>query len=553
MDEERLIRGAARPWALGVAERDVAAHVAHMLRVRREFAYQRDIPLELFIEYALPMRAGDEPPVRCAELFYAQLAPALRNMPLAEAATLTNYYCMANVTYKYNDAPTRDVLSVFTGGHGRCGEESAFAVMAYRAVGIPCRQVYAKRWSHCEDNHAWIECYTGDGWSYAGACEARDALNAGWFDAAASRAQYIRALTYGEGDAYIEREGAMGAVNVTSRYAATSTLRVRAMRGAQPAPYARLHVELFNSGAMRRLLTLACDRDGWAEAELGRGDVFLCSYSHEGLCMKQVDLSRDCEVSFDLHDYIPDGEYCFTQRAARASVVQAAPPAETRMAGIAHARRRLLHPERTAPWKRPPSAVPAGSCELTLDLSFSPITAQGGNLSLERITDCGTEPVELDLRTPALKLEPGRYRVNAMRRSASGDLKLRSQLLTLRRDMRVALSLPERAAVERLDVELPMAIDGRKIVVACGGEDEPSAHVERELMERRPLLISRGITVERLQPARDELHALRAAFALEGDSLPVTFAAEGGRGRLALCGYFAGGVELLINALEDDT
>ena len=38
-------------------------------------------------------------------------------------------------------------------------EESAFLVSALRSVGIPARQVYVPRWSHCGDNHArssWV-------------------------------------------------------------------------------------------------------------------------------------------------------------------------------------------------------------------------------------------------------------------------------------------------------------------------------------------------------------------------------------------------------------
>ena len=39
---------------------------------------------------------------------------------------------------------------------GRCGEESVFTVAALRTVGLPARQVYAPRWSHSDDNHAWV-------------------------------------------------------------------------------------------------------------------------------------------------------------------------------------------------------------------------------------------------------------------------------------------------------------------------------------------------------------------------------------------------------------
>jgi len=46
-----------------------------------------------------------------------------------------------------------------------------------RAVGIPARQVYTPRWAHTDDNHAWIEVWTGDRWHFMGACEPEAVLD----------------------------------------------------------------------------------------------------------------------------------------------------------------------------------------------------------------------------------------------------------------------------------------------------------------------------------------------------------------------------------------
>ena len=69
-----------------------------------------------------------------------------------------------------------------------CGEESVFLVNALRSVGIPARQVYVPRWSHCDDNHAWVELWCDGKWYFTGACEPLMILNKGWFTNASSRA-----------------------------------------------------------------------------------------------------------------------------------------------------------------------------------------------------------------------------------------------------------------------------------------------------------------------------------------------------------------------------
>lgn len=89
-------------------------------------------------------------------------------------------------------------MTAYRSGKGRCGEESVFAVTVFRSLGIPARQVYAPLWSHCDDNHAWVEVYVNGEWRFLGACEPEPILDHGWFVRAASRAMLIHTRAFSD-------------------------------------------------------------------------------------------------------------------------------------------------------------------------------------------------------------------------------------------------------------------------------------------------------------------------------------------------------------------
>ena len=67
-----------------------------------------------------------------------------------------------------------------------------------KSAGIPARQIYTPRWSHCDDNHAWVEVYIRGSWYFLGACEPEEVLNKGWFAAPASRAILIHSRAFSD-------------------------------------------------------------------------------------------------------------------------------------------------------------------------------------------------------------------------------------------------------------------------------------------------------------------------------------------------------------------
>ncbi len=254
------------------------------------------VPERLFANYVLHHRINNEDLVDNRGFFYEQLqktlglpaytASCLAETPLLscptatcvagasgaeeaagkcmyDAAAETNYWCAAQVTYHASDNRTGNPLTVYNSGTGRCGEESTFAVSALRSIGIPARQVYVPLWSHCDDNHAWVEvwCDTADcaahsenagEWYFLGACEPEERLNCGWFNEPASRAMLVHSRWFGPGepsDPIVSQNGMARVLNHLSRYAYTTELTVKVEdEEHHPVPGARVRFHVLNQG-----------------------------------------------------------------------------------------------------------------------------------------------------------------------------------------------------------------------------------------------------------------------------------------------------------------
>ena len=270
--------------------------VRHGLRVRAEFPWCRELPEDLFFRQVLYPRVNNEQLSPCRELFYGKLRPRVAGLPLEEAVLEVNRWCAEEATYRSTDGRTASALAVYACGYGRCGEESTFAVNALRSVGIAARQVYAPWWSHCDDNHAWVEVYTGSRWRYLGACEPEPELDRGWFTGAAARAMLLHARGFAPGpweEAKLLYPGAdpldtdlrQGVVyeGVTQNYApaAPVAVTVRDPQG-RPVPGARVSFSVLNMGELAEIASRLTGDDGVARLRLGKGSVWVCARK-EGL------------------------------------------------------------------------------------------------------------------------------------------------------------------------------------------------------------------------------------------------------------------------------
>ena len=256
-----------------------SACAAHALFLREQSPEVRALPEQLFLNYVLHPRVNEEELCDCRGAFYAQLEERIRGRSAREAILAINFWNAEQVCYRATDARTISALGAQRSGFGRCGEESAFAVNALRAVGIPARQMYTPRWAHCDDNHAWVEAFCDGAWHYLGACEPEPELDRGWFTGAASRAILVHSRLFGRpapDDAVISEDGAVTFLNQTARYAPVRALTVLVREpDGQPSVGAEVTFGIVNASQIFPAAVIRTDGSGAARLSCGYGDLIV--------------------------------------------------------------------------------------------------------------------------------------------------------------------------------------------------------------------------------------------------------------------------------------
>lgn len=281
----------------------------HALMLRDTCFWCKALEWEVFAHYVLFPRVNDEDLSFHRALFYDALYSRICELATMEEQVLeVNRWCHECASYEAQDERTASPLTVWRCGSGRCGEESAFLVSALRSVGVPARQVYAPRWAHCDDNHAWVEALCGGEWRYLGACEPEPVLDRGWFTTAASRAMLVHSRIFGAGDSPIHGEplsvkGRVSWFNQTSRYARVRDYTFQAFVDGKPAAGAEFRLQLLNGASFHTIAELTADSHGQAQAKLGFGSLHVLAI-WGGLYAE-----RECgEEGIVLHLALPQGE-----------------------------------------------------------------------------------------------------------------------------------------------------------------------------------------------------------------------------------------------------
>ncbi len=242
----------------------------------------RNLPEDIFLNYVLYHRVNEEEIDICRSVFYKELKDWICDLSMEEAVLEVNYWCAKVATYQSTDDRTVSARTVYNCGYGRCGEESTFCVQAFRSVGIPARQVYAPRWSHCDDNHAWVEVWIAGTWYYMGACEPEPILNKGWFTNASSRAMMIHSRWFGyqaPREDIIGSEGMVTMLNQLPRYAITKEVQIQVIdRDQRPLVGADVRFEVLNYAAFATIATVKTDTDGYAYLTTGMGSLHVSTY-----------------------------------------------------------------------------------------------------------------------------------------------------------------------------------------------------------------------------------------------------------------------------------
>ena len=255
------------------------SYVKHALMLREKVAWCKELPEDVFVNYVLYDRINSEDITDCRPFFYEQIMGRVAGMSLLEAILEINYWCAEHATYEATDGRTASPMTMYRSGKGRCGEESTFAVTAYRSVGIAARQVYTPRWAHCDDNHAWVEIWCDGSWYFLGACEPEEILNKGWFTNASSRAMMVHSRVFDtmipEGEV-IGKDGMVTMLNELKRYALTKeiTVSVKDSHG-KPAEGAEVSFEVLNYSEYAPIAELKTDSLGKVSLTTGLGSIHI--------------------------------------------------------------------------------------------------------------------------------------------------------------------------------------------------------------------------------------------------------------------------------------
>lgn len=255
------------------------------LRAGTEMPWGRDIPVDIFLSDVLFPRVNNEWLEPARRLFYDLLAPRVKDRTMKDAIIETNYFCFEQATYVGSDMRTVPPTTLLKSAQGRCGEESVFAIMALRSIGIPARQIYVPRWAHCDDNHAWVEVWCDGEWHYLGACEPEEELDRGWFTSASSRAMLVESKAFyqpkeaGANDREPEESlscGIQHLINRTGHYAPANKLKISVKdRDGIPVKGIRMILGIINAAKIDPIADLTADDRGCAEITIGKGSVYL--------------------------------------------------------------------------------------------------------------------------------------------------------------------------------------------------------------------------------------------------------------------------------------
>ena len=306
-------------------------HVQKTLEVREKMAW--GIPEREFRHFVLPLRVNNETLDDFRIRYADTLCARVQGLSLAEAALEINHWCHEQAHYRPSDGRTGSPEDIILRGEGRCGEESVLAVAALRAAGIPARQVYTPRWAHTDDNHAWVEVFTGDGWHFMGACEPEPVLDRAWFNASVSRAMILHTKVYGDyqgPEDVIQRTPCYTEINVIRNYVPCRRTTVTVLQDGRPARGADISFRIYNYAEFYDVVTYKADSKGQAALDMGLGDMFVLAWKgdrfgygvarSESLC---IELNHGFGEAFtDSLEVVPPPEHPLSSTATEAQIRQ---------------------------------------------------------------------------------------------------------------------------------------------------------------------------------------------------------------------------------------
>lgn len=147
-------------------------------KVWQEQPWGKSISFDVFCEYLLPYRIGDEPLVYWREMYYAKYNSLLDTLRMSDSLDIEDPVVAAN--YLINKLPDKwhyyTSTTPYSFGHigpeyvqylsGTCREVTDFAVYLFRALGIPCAIDFVPVRSYVNAGHFWLVAWDKTGEAY---------------------------------------------------------------------------------------------------------------------------------------------------------------------------------------------------------------------------------------------------------------------------------------------------------------------------------------------------------------------------------------------------
>ncbi|MBP8041040.1 MAG: transglutaminase domain-containing protein [Bacteroidales bacterium] len=266
------------------------------LLAKKTFSWGDKISDDIFRHFVLPYRVNNENLDSARTVIFGELKDRIKNLSMHDAALEVNHWCHEKVSYKPTDGRTSAPLSTIRTAYGRCGEESTLAVTAFRAVGIPARQVYTPRWAHCDDNHAWVEVWVDGKWHFLGACEPEPDLDIAWFAAPVLRAMLCNTTVFGKyraAEESLKSDDQFTQINLIENYAPAKKLFVKTVdTNSRAVAGAVVEFQLYNYAEFYPLAKKNTDDQGLAFLTTGLGDLLIWAYKGDTFGYIQVSVGK---------------------------------------------------------------------------------------------------------------------------------------------------------------------------------------------------------------------------------------------------------------------
>lgn len=159
-----------------------SAYLCHNIdwafKVWQEQPWGKNISFEIFCEYLLPYRIGDEPLTYWRETYYEKYNSLLDSLRISDSLNIEDPVVAAN--YLISKLPDKSYyytsVTPYPFGHigpeyvqnlsGTCREVTDFAVYLFRALGIPCAIDFVPVRSYINAGHFWLTTWNKDGEEY---------------------------------------------------------------------------------------------------------------------------------------------------------------------------------------------------------------------------------------------------------------------------------------------------------------------------------------------------------------------------------------------------